>query len=262
MSLPKGIFSLAYFCYLRKETSLMRSPFCPFVYLCAPNFQLLNQLTEFHETWYERYATGDCPKSYFFNFLWQAVITWATLAPLVWDPDMMWVLVHSFPSLMQTKIVQSLLYFKIPLKPHSIATCFGLTNPSSGNCSPRFWVALGTELSERVIHECNRMLKYNIMIYSNLFICFYSCCSLWNIGHLWNTSFRFPFLVMQTVGRTPWTGDEPVASHLPTQDNINADRHPCLEPTTPVFERAKIFHALDRAATVQLYSNRYSKICI
>jgi hypothetical protein len=31
---------------------------------------------------------------------------------------------------------QSLLYFKMSLNSPSIATCFGLTRPSSGNCSP------------------------------------------------------------------------------------------------------------------------------
>jgi hypothetical protein len=29
------------------------------------------------------------------------------------------------------------------------------------------------------------------------------------------------FLNPKTVGRTPWTGDEPVARPLPTQDNTN-----------------------------------------
>jgi hypothetical protein len=28
---------------------------------------------------------------------------------------------------------------------------------------------------------------------------------------------------LKTVGRTPWTGDQPVASPLPTQDNTNTD---------------------------------------
>jgi hypothetical protein len=29
------------------------------------------------------------------------------------------------------------------------------------------------------------------------------------------------FLNLKTVGRTPWTGDQPVARPLPTQDNTN-----------------------------------------
>jgi len=35
-----------------------------------------------------------------------------------------------------------------------------------------------------------------------------------------------------TIGRTPWTGDQPVAGPLPTQDSTtqkNADTRPCLE---------------------------------
>jgi len=35
-----------------------------------------------------------------------------------------------------------------------------------------------------------------------------------------------------TLGRTPWTGDQPDARPLPTQDNTtqkNVDTHPCLE---------------------------------
>jgi hypothetical protein len=35
--------------------------------------------------------------------------------------------------------------------------------------------------------------------------------------------------ILQTVVRTPWTGDHPVARPLPTQDNTKADIHPCLE---------------------------------
>jgi hypothetical protein len=40
------------------------------------------------------------------------------------------------------------------------------------------------------------------------------------------------FINPKTVGRTHWTGDQPVAKPLPTQDNTNriiAHRHPCIE---------------------------------
>jgi hypothetical protein len=33
----------------------------------------------------------------------------------------------------------------------------------------------------------------------------------------------FSFLILYTVGRTPWTGDQPVERPLPTH------RHPCFE---------------------------------
>jgi hypothetical protein len=66
------------------------------------------------------------------------------------------------------------------------------------------------------------------------------------------------FLILYTVGRTPWTGDQPVARQLPTHRTVQTQNKRTktsmprlgLEPTTPVFERAKTVHALDRAATV------------
>jgi hypothetical protein len=44
----------------------------------------------------------------------------------------------------------------------------------------------------------------------------------------------FSFLIFYTVGRTPWTGDQPVARPLPAhtgqhKHRINAHRHPCLK---------------------------------
>jgi hypothetical protein len=68
------------------------------------------------------------------------------------------------------------------------------------------------------------------------------------------------FLNLYTVGRTIWTGDQPVARPLPihrttqTQNKRTQYRHSIplvgFEPTIPAFERAKTVHALDRAATV------------
>jgi hypothetical protein len=68
----------------------------------------------------------------------------------------------------------------------------------------------------------------------------------------------FQFLNLYTVGTTPWTGDQPVARPLPTyrttqtQNKRTQTSMPRVgfEPTTPVFEWAKTFHALDRAGTV------------
>jgi hypothetical protein len=64
----------------------------------------------------------------------------------------------------------------------------------------------------------------------------------------------------QTVGRTPWTGDEPVGRPLPahrtaqTQIKRTQTSRPQLrlEPTIPVFEQLKTVHALDRGATSKL----------
>jgi hypothetical protein len=38
----------------------------------------------------------------------------------------------------------------------------------------------------------------------------------------------FSFLILYTVGRTPWIGDQPVSRLLPTH-RINANIHPCFE---------------------------------
>jgi hypothetical protein len=62
----------------------------------------------------------------------------------------------------------------------------------------------------------------------------------------------FNFLIFYTVGRIPWTGDEPVARPLPTQNKRTQTSIPRvgLEPKIPVFERAETVHALYHAATV------------
>jgi hypothetical protein len=68
----------------------------------------------------------------------------------------------------------------------------------------------------------------------------------------------FGFLILYTVGRTPWTGDQPVAMPLPvhritqTQNIRPQTSTPQVgfEPTIPAYEWAKTVHALDRAAFV------------
>jgi hypothetical protein len=67
----------------------------------------------------------------------------------------------------------------------------------------------------------------------------------------------FSFLILYTVGRTPWMGDQPVARLQPTYTTQTQNKRTQtsmpwvrLEPTIPAFERAKTVHALDRAATV------------
>jgi hypothetical protein len=63
---------------------------------------------------------------------------------------------------------------------------------------------------------------------------------------------------LYTVGRTPRTGNQPVARPLPihiitqTQNKRTQISMPPVgfESTIPVFEREKIVHALDRAATL------------
>jgi hypothetical protein len=65
----------------------------------------------------------------------------------------------------------------------------------------------------------------------------------------------FSFSILFTVGKTPWTGDQPVSRQLPiystTQTQNKRTQTSMLqvgfESTVPVFERAKTVHALDRA---------------
>jgi hypothetical protein len=66
----------------------------------------------------------------------------------------------------------------------------------------------------------------------------------------------FSFLIFYTVGRTPWTGDQPVVRPLlahrraQTWNKRTETSIPQVgfEPTIAVFERLKTVHALDRAA--------------
>jgi hypothetical protein len=68
----------------------------------------------------------------------------------------------------------------------------------------------------------------------------------------------FQFLDLCTVGRTPWTGDQPVARPPPahrttqTQNKSTQISMPWVgfEPTILVFERAKTVYAIDRASTM------------
>jgi hypothetical protein len=68
----------------------------------------------------------------------------------------------------------------------------------------------------------------------------------------------FSFLILYAVGRTPWTGDQPVSKPLPvhrttqTQHKRTQTYMPRVgfKPTTIMFERANTVHALDRAVTV------------
>jgi hypothetical protein len=61
-----------------------------------------------------------------------------------------------------------------------------------------------------------------------------------------------------TVSRTPWTGDQPVARPLPTYRTIQTQNkrkqtsmpRVGFETTVPVSEREKTIHASDRGATV------------
>jgi hypothetical protein len=84
---------------------------------------------------------------------------------------------------------------------------------------------------------------------------------------LWTLD-AFSVSYLYTVSRTLWTGDQPVARPLPTHGTTQTKnkRTPTsmprvrIEPTIPVFERAKMVHALDRAATAIGKSLSYLRI--
>jgi hypothetical protein len=81
---------------------------------------------------------------------------------------------------------------------------------------------------------------------------------LWLYSPLLGLGRSFSFLTFYTVGRAPWTGDQPVIRPLhayrPAQTESKCTQtsmpHVAFEPTIPVFERTKRVHALDCAATV------------
>jgi hypothetical protein len=68
----------------------------------------------------------------------------------------------------------------------------------------------------------------------------------------------FQFLNLYTDGRTPWTGDQPVARPLPTHKTTQTQNKRTqtsmpwvgFEHTIPALDRAKTLHVSDRAATV------------
>jgi hypothetical protein len=82
-------------------------------------------------------------------------------------------------------------------------------------------------------------------------LCYGLFVSLWLYSHLDLGRF-FSILIIYTVGRTPWTVDQPVARPLPalrtTQIQNKGTQHPCLERDSNSL--AKTVHALDRMTIV------------
>jgi hypothetical protein len=95
----------------------------------------------------------------------------------------------------------------------------------------------------------------DILIAIAILLMFHSIMAVQSIVGPW---LPFQFLSLYTVGRTPWTGDQPVARPLPTHRTIQTQNKRTqtsmprvgFEPTTAVFERARTVHALDGEATV------------
>jgi hypothetical protein len=87
---------------------------------------------------------------------------------------------------------------------------------------------------------------------------YYSFIHQWFYSFLLGPGCFFSFVMLYTVGKTLWTGDQPVARPLPTHRTTQTQNKRTqtlvfrveFEPTIPAFERAKTAYALDYAATV------------
>jgi hypothetical protein len=108
------------------------------------------------------------------------------------------------------------------------------------------------------IQHCVRKIRPQIFFSLSLSL------SLWHQSPL-RLGCVFSFLILYTVCRTPWAGDQPVARPLPKHKTTQRQNkrtqtstpRVTFEPTTPVFEREKIVNALTRAATVTGASGTY-----
>jgi hypothetical protein len=103
--------------------------------------------------------------------------------------------------------------------------------------------------SGAVIIFCRLLKFFSLSIYG-------SAALSWVLAAFYN------FLILYTVGKTPWTGDQPVARPLPTHRTTQTQNKRTqtsmprvgFETKLPAFEWAKTVQALDRAATVIGYS--------
>jgi hypothetical protein len=133
-------------------------------------------------------------------------------------------------------------YYKLYLITHMNLNC-RVTNISVETVS-----ILDILLHGRIRYLAMNQYDEAQFVYSFLSLWFYSPSDLGRF---------FSFLILYTVGRTPWTGDQPVARPLPTHRTTQKQNKRTqtfmsqvgFEPTIPVFERAKTVHAVDRAAT-------------
>jgi hypothetical protein len=91
-----------------------------------------------------------------------------------------------------------------------------------------------------------------LSIYLSIYLFLCLPVYLWLYSPLLDLGPLFSCLIFYTVSRTPWTGDQPVHRTAQTQNKRTQTSMPQVgfEPMIPVFDRAKIVHVLDRAATV------------
>jgi hypothetical protein len=79
-----------------------------------------------------------------------------------------------------------------------------------------------------------RAIRVNTLLLANEHI-FVAVICLWLYSSLLDLGRSFSFLILYTVGRSPWTGDQPVARPLAvprttqTQNKRRQYKHPCLD---------------------------------
>jgi hypothetical protein len=104
------------------------------------------------------------------------------------------------------------------------------------------------------LRKPRQQLKSHCILYFIDFI--YLSIYLWLYSLLLDLGRFLSFLILYTIGRIHWTGDQPVARPLLTeQHKQNKRKETCMpwvgfEPTIPAFERAKTVYAWDCAVTV------------
>jgi hypothetical protein len=92
----------------------------------------------------------------------------------------------------------------------------------------------------------------------NWFIISHSIIHQWLYNPLMGPGLFFSFVIFYTDGRTPWTGDQPIARLPPTHRTAQTQNKRTqismpwvgFEPTIAEYERAKTVHALHSSAAV------------
>jgi hypothetical protein len=93
----------------------------------------------------------------------------------------------------------------------------------------------------------------------------------WLYSPLLGSGRFFSFVILYTFGRTPWTGDQPVARLLPTHRTAQTQNKRTqtsmprvgFKPTATVFERAKTIYSLNCADTMigEIQDSNYCSRC-
>jgi hypothetical protein len=118
-----------------------------------------------------------------------------------------------------------------------------------------------------LIHFCSRNVSPLLIVHPTLSI--YGCTVLFlDLGPF------FSFLILYTVDRTPWMGDQPVARPLPTQRTTQTHNKRTqtsmpwvdFEPTTPAsshsgFQTEILYAFLVSPASVTWYIHSTSCVC-